>query len=188
MIARARLSRFDLPLRAPLSTARETLRHREGVLVQLEDASGAVGCGEAMPLPGFGTETLERCFEALEFLTRSVVSSEVGDLASFADRIFDLTPDAPAARCAIEVAVLDLTARRRDVTLSALLCETFGSARRPRERVELNALIALESPDAAASAAQRACAAGFGTLKLKIGAGPLERDVERVAARQRMFT
>ena len=182
MIARARLTRFALPLRAPLVTARETLRLREGVLVQLEDTTGAVGYGEAMPLPNFGTETLKRCAEALERLAGEFVSTEVGDLASLGDRIFGITPDAPAARCAIEVALLDLTARRRDATLCELLCETFSSAPRPRERVEVNALIAEDIPDIAARAAQRAAKAGFATFKLKVGAGPIERDVERVAA------
>jgi len=163
-------------------TARGALQLREGVLVLVEHTSGALGCGEAMPLPGFGTETLEHCTKALEDLARAVLAIETRDLGSLADRILDVAPTAPAARCAIEVALLDLAAHRQDVTLSELLCQTFGTATRPREQVEVNALITEDTPEAAALAAQRASEAGFATLKLKIGAASLERDIERVTA------
>ena len=182
MIARVRLTPFALPLCAPLTTARGVLISREGVLVLLEDESGAFGCGEAMPLPTFGTETFEQCTESLERLAHAAVSIEAGDLPSLGDRILDIAPAAPAARCAIEVALLDLTARGRNVGLCELLCETVGSSPRPREAVEVNALIIGDAPDSAASEAQRASEAGFTTLKLKVGAGTLERDLERISA------
>ena len=42
---------FRVPLRAPFRTANGTMTHREGVLLRLATASGAVGLGEASPHP-----------------------------------------------------------------------------------------------------------------------------------------
>ena len=45
---------FRLPLRAPFRTANGVMTHREGVLLRLTTASGAVGLGEASPHPAAG--------------------------------------------------------------------------------------------------------------------------------------
>ena len=49
--------RYHLALRAPVRTAHGRWTEREGVLVRLETAAGAVAFGEAAVLPWFGTET-----------------------------------------------------------------------------------------------------------------------------------
>jgi len=42
-----------------------TLHERRGLLLRLEGADGAVGWGEAAPLPGFSTETLDEATHRL---------------------------------------------------------------------------------------------------------------------------
>lgn len=52
--------RYRLPFRAPVRTAHNVWRERDGVLVRLENvATGAAGYGEAAPIPWFGTETAD---------------------------------------------------------------------------------------------------------------------------------
>jgi L-alanine-DL-glutamate epimerase-like enolase superfamily enzyme len=51
--ARLRWTPFRLPLCAPIATGTAVLAAREGALVRLERADGAVGFGEATPAPGF---------------------------------------------------------------------------------------------------------------------------------------
>lgn len=55
--------RYRLPFRAVVRTAHGPWAEREGLLVRLEDVSeggtGAVGYGEASPIPWFGTETVD---------------------------------------------------------------------------------------------------------------------------------
>lgn len=52
--------RYRLPFRAPVRTAHNVWREREGVLVRLEDVvTGASGYGEAAPIPWFGTESAD---------------------------------------------------------------------------------------------------------------------------------
>jgi o-succinylbenzoate synthase len=53
-IERTRLHPVRLDLRAPLATGHGLIRQREGFLVEVIAASGTVGWGECLPLPGFG--------------------------------------------------------------------------------------------------------------------------------------
>src|SRR5207237_3424526 len=104
---------YRLRLRAPLATAHGELREREGFLVQVDE-----GRGEACPLPAFGTEDLAACAGALvraaEMLAPLPPPSRIEDIA------LDLH-DAPAARHGVELALLDLLARRRGIPLARLL-------------------------------------------------------------------
>lgn len=58
--------RYRLPFRAPVRTAHGVWPEREGVIVRLEDESGALGFGEAAPIPWFGTETVDEVEAALQ--------------------------------------------------------------------------------------------------------------------------
>lgn len=58
--------RYRLPFRAAVRTAHGVWAEREGLLVRLEDESGAVGFGEAAPIPWFGTETVDEAEAALK--------------------------------------------------------------------------------------------------------------------------
>ncbi len=140
---------YRLRLREPLRTARGVHEVREGVLVFLHEG-GLVGRGEAAPLPGLGSETLDECIAGLRR----------GD------------PRTPAARCALEQAMLDLRAQRAGVPLARLLDPAA-----PLE-VPASALLSAHGMPELAREAQHAAAEGFGTLKLKIG---LDDDYARVA-------
>lgn len=56
---RLQFRRYRAPFRAPVRTAHGVWTEREGLLVRLENDAGAVGWGEAAPIPWFGTETVE---------------------------------------------------------------------------------------------------------------------------------
>jgi O-succinylbenzoate synthase len=56
---RLQFRRYRLPFRAAVNTAHGRWAEREGVLVQLTNAAGGAGYGEAAPIPWFGTETVD---------------------------------------------------------------------------------------------------------------------------------
>lgn len=177
LLARLRVEPLSLRLRAPLRTAHGEYRAREGFLVCAEAGHGATGWGEAMPLPEFGTEAHAACGRALAAASEALAGVVLDALEDVA---FELRQaplgDAPAARHAIELALLDLLARDAGVPLARLLAE------RPRAAVRVNALLAERAPVALREEAQAARAQGFTTLKLKVGAAPLEDDRARIAA------
>lgn len=195
-ITEATLTPLRLDLVRPLKTARATYAAREGFVVRLVDEDGRVGQGEAMPLPEFGTEPLEATEAALRLWlgalkgqsladTLEAIEStlvplpvEQGQGAGARIRDYDREPPMPmpAAEHALELALLDLLARRKGMPLCWLLAEEA------RPEVSVNALLGEDSPEALAEEARRAVAEGFGTLKLKVAGRSLDDDEARVRA------
>lgn len=177
-LARARVTPFALPLRAPLYTAHGELARRRGVLVALESAEGAVGWGEATPPDGFGAESADACLEAVLRLCESLVTREARPAEALFGALDAREARAPAARFGVETALLDLCARARGIGLAELL----GEGRAPRRGVPVNALLTETAPARAAEEAARAVSRGFETLKLKVGAAEPDADRVRVTA------
>ncbi len=155
-----RVERRDLAFARPLATSQGPVTVRPVFLLWVRDADGMLGLGEASPLPWAGTETTEECGAALAGLDAALLRG--GDVDG-------LVADRPAAAAALDLALHDLAACRLAIPLARLL--TDGA---PTGSVAANALV--QTVDDAIAAV----AAGYGTLKLKIGrdAG----DVARVAA------
>jgi len=155
-----RLQRATLAYRAPITTAYGTLDRREVVLLTVVDEDGRTGRGEAAPLAGFTPETVDEAEAALQ---------------RWADEGTD--PSAyPTARAAIDSALLDLASARAGRPVHDLLSP--GS---PAE-LPVAALVAGPTVDDLADAARRAVADGHPGVKVKVGVGPFEADLERVAA------
>lgn len=72
MTYRLQSRRYRLPFRAPLRTAHGPWAEREGLLVQLANAAGVAGYGEAAPIPWFGTETADEAAAACRDLGETV--------------------------------------------------------------------------------------------------------------------
>lgn len=170
---RAKLWPLRLPLRSPLHTAHGTIHAREGFLLEVHDDEGHCGFGEALPLDGFGLESLAACRAALETACRALVSDPERGVEA-AERA---CADAPTAAAALDTALLDLDARRAGLALARRLVDA------PQQQVGCSALLPSEEPDAVASAAARAVEAGHRTLKLKLGGAQAkpEDDLQRVA-------
>jgi o-succinylbenzoate synthase len=179
-ISAARITPLCLPLREPLPTAHGAVTQREGALLELETQRGARGCGEALPLLGFGLETPAEAARALEELVRELLGRHAETPAALLDASERIAPAAPAARAALDGAVHDLVARTQGVSLARWLARRAGT--KPHARVPVAALVAAPDPQGAAAEARRRLAQGFRTLKLKLGASEFERDLERVAA------
>jgi len=177
-ITGATLTRIRLKLRAPIQTGRGRLAVREGAVLALSTVSDGVGYGEALPLEGFGAESITQACETLEKLTRSMIGRDPRDLDSLLDEAESIAPDAPAARAALDAALFDLVARAGKTRVAALL----AAPQEARARVAVSALLRGEQPEDAAREAGQAVREGFRTVKLKVGAGDLALDEARVAA------
>jgi L-alanine-DL-glutamate epimerase-like enolase superfamily enzyme len=139
-----------------------------------------IGIGEATPLPGW-TESFDDCRRALPGGERLDDSAEDAAGASPpADPRRGSTPTlaTPAARHAVTLAHRDAFARRRGLSVAeTLIRDRPGEL---SETVAVNATVGDGSVADTVEAATSAVAAGFETVKLKVGARPLAEDTERV--------
>jgi o-succinylbenzoate synthase len=163
------VSRFELPLTRPLSTARGEISRRRGFVVRGR-VDGIEGVGEATPLPGW-TESYDDCRRALEL---------VDDLgAALSSGVLD---DSPAARHAVSLALFDARARGAGESLARFLAGPHASV---AETVPVNATVGSDGPEETARAVRDAADAGHDCVKVKVGVASVTRDVERlVAARE----
>ena len=202
---RAELHPFRLALRAPLVTGGMSIRYRAGFLVALS-ADGVTGWGEASPLPGWSRTSLLETEAALRSATDGLDRGGEAVLGT----LLAAMHDTPHARAGVAGAWADLQARRAGLRLAEHLvanptlasasevavnapmaapaARTTAAGRVPVE-VAVNALVAAPAPSEVERAAHDAVEAGFGTVKLKVGAAAPAVDVERVrVARAAMGT
>lgn len=179
MILRAlQLQRLTLTFKTPLRTGAGEFRVREGARIAAR-ADEHTGVGEAMPLTSFGTENLDRAIDALVRASEALGERELPEEPFAIDALLDDVEelkDAPAARHAVEVALLDLAARRSGVPLRRLLADDA------RDRIIVNALLSAEAPDALAAEAKQAVEQGFRVLKIKVAARDIDEDLRRLSA------
>jgi o-succinylbenzoate synthase len=140
---------------------------------------GPPGLGECSPLPGYSSDTLFSCERALGNLSLSDVSTT--DLAALKAAVPMSASEFPAARFALETALVDRSARRMGLSAAKWLANAAGQ--QPHPSVPLAALISGDTPDALVTAARGAVAAGYGTLKIKLRPAEFwERDKLRLRA------
>jgi o-succinylbenzoate synthase len=151
---------YALPFKEPYVTSRGSLTQREMVLLRIRDEDGFEGLGEAVPLSLRGGVTIETVVHELEAWGRETSGPEAV-----------VGPEEYAAlslpgRCALTTALLDHEKRR-------------GATTSERHPVRCNATLVTGAPKDVAAEAERWAADGFGTFKLKVGAG---EDVAQVRA------
>jgi len=194
---RARIVRFLLPAGTGRGAAEKGggSAVRIGTLLELRDADGRWGWGEASPLPGYAGETPEHAAAVL--LNWLADGGSAGTIAAeidswpldFGDSSL---ASSPAARAAVVCALLDLAGRRTGAPIQELLGAQSpvvqGSSDGPTGgpaggSVRLNALVSLNDLDMAVESAIEAGRRGIRTIKAKLGAGDrFDTDLEILRA------
>lgn len=166
------IARATLQLSSPLHTSYGTVHEREVLTVELTDALGLSGYGDVAPLEPYDGVSVARVLSALERY-RSALQEIDGLDASRVAQACRRADELPAALSAIDLALWDLSGRRSEQPVSALLAEA------PERAVAVNATISAPDRSGAARAAEQAVERGFRCIKLKVGIGD---DAGRVAA------
>lgn len=166
---------LDLPLTEPFAIATGTQALAANVLVTVRLADGTLGLGEAAPFPAVSGETQAGTLAALERLRALVVGSDARAWRPLGARLAAAEPAAAAARCAVEMAVLDALAQHYGMPLHIF----FGGA-----GTQLETDMTITSGDAAHAAlsAQAISARGITTIKVKTAGVDVGADVERLLA------
>ena len=172
-----------IPVRIPLRPERRMVsalgRHdvSEFVLVRLQTDTDVTGAGEATVTARWSGETVWGATAIIRNLFAPLVEGcDPRDIATITERMDALAVGNWFAKAAIEMACWDAVGKGEQKPVYELL----GGAVRPltiRNRFSLGAY----PPDVAAERASQLVAAGFQTIKVKVGTGD-DSDVARVRA------
>jgi o-succinylbenzoate synthase len=174
MSLRVRTHLVSAPLHTPFVTALRTATHAESLLVEISDADGLSGWGEAPQVWKVTGESLagaRACVEAPLAAALSGLSPD--DLTEALRRVQGAAAANQGAKAAVDVALHDLAARRRGQTLHGFLGSTVGT-------VSTDVTLSAGDSAALAAAAVDRIADGFDVLKVKVGTGDAAADFARV--------
>jgi L-alanine-DL-glutamate epimerase-like enolase superfamily enzyme len=158
-IERVELFALRLPLRTPFLSAGSSTDYRDLGVLRLTDEEGRTGVGEITPYPDPMAPPLDDLIGAFEGGARQQLLD-----AEIFDHGLTLNAKLPASvESAIDVALLDILARREEIRVADLIGVTV------QEQVAVNATITALDPDEVAALGERAVEAGFSTIKLKVG-------------------
>ncbi len=171
------LRHYRLPLTAPLVLKGVEHTERTGALVRLEGENGQVGWGDVAPLPGFSAETLDEALadvrRAIGLFAEHTPGPDWMNPDGSLHRALDDLALAPSARFGLDLAAFHLAAEIAGRTLAEAIHPD------PEVAVPINALL-IGEPDSILDEAERFVAAGYRTLKLKVGRSGLEEEVALV--------
>lgn len=170
----------DIPLTDPFVISLGALDSARSVFVRVRLEDGSTGFGEAAPFPPLTGETREGTLDACRLLGAGIVGTPASAWRGLGPGLAGKARAAPAARAAIECAVVDAWARSRGEPLY----RTLGAAD-VRDRVTDITLPILEEHRIDALAAHWH-ARGFRRFKLKVGGDPAA-DAARVDRLARRF-
>jgi o-succinylbenzoate synthase len=168
-ISELRLIPYALPLKRPWSTAHGVLDCRRGFLIELCCAEGLCGFGDCAPLQTAGTESLSNAQARLAQAAEAFRHRLPRELSAAVSR----WRDTPAARCAVETALLDVQSQRAGLALSRWLRADSG------DTVLVNAAAGGLDQDCAQRCLSVA-AQGYEVVKLKIAQDNIESEINKI--------
>jgi muconate cycloisomerase len=149
---------------------------QKSALVRLTAEDGSIGLGNIDPSPGYSVETIEQSLHALRDVFAPLLA---GSDAANPHRVLQALDARQSgyldAKAAIEMACVDMTARRLGIPVHRYLGGALVDS------VRFNAWIGILPPDEAATEARSWFERGFRSAKIKVG-GNIHADRERVKA------
>ncbi len=147
------------------------------IVVAVHSTSGHVGYGEATVVPGWSGESQDTAAHFVEtLLAPLLIGADPTQVTAAADKMDKFLIGNPFTKCAVEMALLDLTGKLLGVPVVTLL----GGARRAPE-IALKFSIGAFTPPEAARVARHAKSIGLNAVKVKVGLD-IAGDIARVAA------
>lgn len=171
-----------VPLRKPIKHASFERATSDNLVVRVTLEDGTTGFGEGVPRSYVTGETIETTFASLEGLDLPKILDQPKDLASVVRKLeaftFAQTEADPrgmagnAARCAVELAILDAYARRegRSVGDAVRMVESAQGLLTPKPlAVRYSGAITAETPKKEVISAWKMWIYGFHQTKVKVG-------------------
>jgi len=166
---------IDIPLTEPFAIAGGAPAVAANVVVRVTLANGTFGLGEAAPFEAVSGETQQGSLLAIETAAKWLMDADVRAYRPLSSRLVSELPDEPAARCALEMAILDALTRYYRLPLWVF----FGGA---GAELHTDMTITAGDREQAVAAARAIVARGIDAIKVKIGTLSATEDAERLEA------
>jgi o-succinylbenzoate synthase len=181
-IERVETRAVSVPLHTPFVTALRRTETTDTVVVTITDSDGRVGWGEAPQVWQVTGESLAGATACIETMLAPVLLGHAlddrADLAAVAGAVQRAVARNFGAKAAVDSALHDLVARAEGTSVAALLS---GRPDGIPERLTTDVTLSAGAASALADTARERVAAGFTTLKMKVGTDA-STDVQRVAS------
>ncbi|MDE2913500.1 MAG: hypothetical protein OXL68_11335 [Paracoccaceae bacterium] len=146
----------------------ETVSVSRNLLVRVSDGEGNAGWGEAASAPLMTGDTLPGMLAAVESAAPRIAGLEIASAGDIRGLVESMIPKSPGARCAVEMAVLDLVGRRTCTPLYEIL---GGRVR------DSAAVLALVSSEQYETEVERLLQSGVRAFKVKVGIDGVAADL-----------
>jgi len=154
---------IDIPITDPFVVATGARVVAENIFVRITLRDGTCGYGEAAPFPEVGGEERGSCLSALEQLGSTLIGKAAKDYRTLAHHMAELAPLQPAARCALETALLDANCRAAQMPMWQFWGGADARAR------ETDITIPITTLEHTVSLARDWYEKGFRLFKMKVG-------------------
>jgi L-alanine-DL-glutamate epimerase-like enolase superfamily enzyme len=166
---------LDLDLTEPFGISGGAQQKAENVLIKLKLANGITGIGEAAPFPAVSGETQYGTISALKGISEYLKGKKVNEWSKISRSLYEIDPYAAAARCGIEMALMDAFCKTYNLPLYVLFGGEYTT-------LETDMTIPMGSVKHAEASAMAILNRGIKIIKIKTGSGDLNLDIERVKA------
>lgn len=165
-----------MPIKSDYKTATGGHDALRTLVVRIHTDEGIVGAGEAhQSVAGYSAETLGTMDAVVsEIYGPLLVGREIAAVEQLAADLGFARRGNLYARCAVEMALFDALGRARKLPIVAILGGPV------RTRLELSGSIGIDEPEVMAGKAASMVAAGYRTVKLKVGTPDIAKDLARV--------
>lgn len=177
-ITRIETFQVSVPSKGDYRMARGTHDSLRTLVVRVHTDGGIVGSGEAhQGVAGYSSETLGTMDAVVsQVYGPALIGRELAAPEQIAADLAAARRGNLFARCAVEMALFDALGRARGLPVVEMLGGPV------RTRLALSASIGIDTPEVMAGKAAAMVAAGYRTVKVKVGTPDIAGDLDRVRA------
>jgi len=143
-----------------------TRNETESIIVVITDGNGTSGYGEGCPRSYVTGESIQSCSQFYKKYHKDfLIISTFHDLTEFVSNTVDAIDKNPAAWCAVELAMLDLLAKKQNSPV-----ETLFNVGKPKPFYQYSAIIGDSDPESFNALYKKYRTLGFTDFKVKLSA------------------
>ncbi len=170
-ITEIKIEKFSIPFTEPFQVAFGLISDSESWTIKVMTDEGIYGLGSAAPMAFVTGETMNTCYLVLKMFAEALIGRNPEDIQGAHALMDSIIYGNGSAKCAVDTALYDIAAKKREMPLYRLLGGTNPS-------VDNDITIGIDQPDKMRAEAEKYVKEkGFRILKVKTGLD-LQQDME----------